>query len=304
MSVPSPASRSGKRIYVSVWDLFWALVSPILALYLRDVDILLRAEWGVVGIFWLTAAGSALLGFFAFRIHDGMTRYFSVHEAIDVAEAVLFAELLTCLILFAVTRLDGIPRSTPLIHGALLASGLIAVRLSVRILHDDDSEPLPYRLRRHGIILIGANRFASSFIRLLEAYAPQQQRVIAVLDESTAMVGRALSGVRILGAPHDLEAIITEYTIHGVSTERVVIAGEIDFLSPAALHEVERTCENRQIDLCFLPRMMGVTEWNSPTTAIAVEPAPAAPFPLPAFFRLKRWIDVIGSLTLLVLLLP
>src|SRR5215468_10360544 len=113
MNVPSPASRSGKRIYVSLWDLIWALASPIVALYLRDADVLYRAEWGVVGVYWLSAAGFALLGFFAFRIQDGMTRYFSVHEAIDVAEAVLFAQLMTCLVLFSLTRLDGIPRSMP-----------------------------------------------------------------------------------------------------------------------------------------------------------------------------------------------
>ena len=37
MRVHSPTSRSGSRIYLSIWDLFWALVSPILALYLRDI---------------------------------------------------------------------------------------------------------------------------------------------------------------------------------------------------------------------------------------------------------------------------
>jgi hypothetical protein len=37
--VHSPTSRSGSRIYLSIWDLFWALVSPILALHLRDVDL-------------------------------------------------------------------------------------------------------------------------------------------------------------------------------------------------------------------------------------------------------------------------
>jgi len=305
MSVPSPASRSGKRIYVSLWDLIWALASPIVALYLRDADVLYRAEWGVVGVYWLSAAGFALLGFFAFRIQDGMTRYFSVHEAIDVAEAVLFAQLMTCLVLFSLTRLDGIPRSMPVIHGFLLAAGLIAVRLLVRILHDDDTEPLPYHWRRERIILIGANRFASFFIRLLEAYAPQQQRITAVLDENAAMIGRAISGARILGTPQDLDAIITEFAIHGVETDRVVIAGEADFLSPAALREVERICKRRQIDLSFLPRMVGITEWTAPPNpAASFEPMPAPPFALPAFFRLKRWIDIAGSLALIVLLLP
>jgi hypothetical protein len=60
-----------------------------LALYLRDVDLQFDADWSAV--VWL---------------QEGMTRYFSVHEALDIAEAVLFAELMTFVVLFTLTRLD------------------------------------------------------------------------------------------------------------------------------------------------------------------------------------------------------
>ena len=53
-----------------------------------------------------------------------------------------------------------------------------------------------------------------------------------MLDENAAMVGRAISGVQVLGAPHELEAIISEFAVHGVGTDRIVIAGEANFLSP------------------------------------------------------------------------
>src|SRR5262245_25357274 len=263
----SPTSRRGSRIYLSIWDLFWALVSPILTLLLRDVDI--GADWSVVAYYWVLSAGFAILAFFAFRLQDGMTRYFSVHEALDIAEAVLFAELMTFAVLFTLTRLDGIPRSMPLIHGLLLAGGLLAARVFVRVVASEDNEPPEHRSRRERIIVIGANRFASSFIQLLNAYAPQQQRVIAVLDEHAAMIGRAISGVQVLGAPHELEAIVSEFAIHGIGTDRIVIAGEADFLSAPVLHEVERICKKRQIELSFLPRMIGLSE-RKPTTAPAV----------------------------------
>src|SRR5216110_1262374 len=259
--VHSPTSRSGSRIYLSIWDLFWALVSPILALYLRDVDV--NADWSVIASYWVLSAGFAILAFFAFRLQDGMTRYFSVHEALDIAEAVLFAELMTFAVLFTLTRLDGIPRSMPLIHGLLLAVGLLAARVFVRIVASEDNEPPEHQSRRERIILIGANRFASSFIQLLKAYAPQQRRVIAVLDEDAAMIGRALSGVQVLGAPHELEAIVGEFAIHGIGTDRIVIAGEADFLSAPVLHEIERFCKKRQIELTFLPRMIGLSERKS-----------------------------------------
>jgi lipopolysaccharide/colanic/teichoic acid biosynthesis glycosyltransferase len=302
--VHSPTSRSGSRIYLSIWDLFWALVSPILALYLRDIDIQSNADWSVLVYYWVLSAGFAIVAFFAFRLQDGMTRYFSVHEALDIAEAVLFAELMTFAVLFTLTRLDGIPRSMPLVHGLLLAGGLLAARVFVRIMASEDNEPPDYHWRRERIILIGANPFASSFIQLLKAYAPQQQRVIAVLDENAAMIGRAISGVQIFGAPHELEAIVSEFAIHGIGTDRIVIAGEADFLSPPVLHEVERICKKRQIELTFLPRMIGVSERKSTNAPAVVLVESKQSFAMPPIFRLKRWIDIVSSLTLIVLLFP
>ena len=308
MIVHSPTSRSRKRIYVSLWDLFWALVSPILALYLRDPEIIWRADWNVF-YYCLLASGFALLGFFAFRIQDGITRYFSVHEAIDIAEAVLFAELMTFAALFTLTRFDGIPRSIPLTHGLLLATGLIAARMVVRVVLGGEGAAVDYHSRPDRIIVIGANRFASSFIQLLKAYAPERQPVIAVLDQDTRMIGRAISGVKVWGVPHELETIVSEFAIHGVATDRVVIAGEADFLSPAVLSEVERICNKRQIALSFLPRMLGITEWgpsNAAESSQPIEGTPSFVLPLarPSFFRLKRCIDLIGSLGLIVLLFP
>jgi FlaA1/EpsC-like NDP-sugar epimerase len=67
----------------------------------------------------------SLLSFSAFRIEDGMTRYFSVHDALDVAKAVGVAALLTYVAIFTLTRLEGVPRSTPIIHALILAAGLV-----------------------------------------------------------------------------------------------------------------------------------------------------------------------------------
>ena len=289
-----------------MWDLCWALTSPGLALYLRDAQVLFNPDPTGLIYYWLFSAGFAILALFAFRLQDGMTRYFSVHEALDIAEAVLFAELMTFAALFTLTYLDGIPRSMPLIHGLLLAVGLLAARVFVRIVASEDDQPPDYQGRRERIVVIGANRFASSFIQLLRVYSPQHQPVIAVLDNDAAMIGRAISGVQVLGAPQELEAIVSEFAVHGIGTDRIVIAGEVDFLSQPVLHEVQRICQKRQIELTFLPRMIGVSE-RRPSNAPAIisqSVASSPSFAPPRFFRLKRWIDVVGSLVLIVLFFP
>ena len=304
MSIPSPTSRSGRRIYLSAWDLLWAVASPLLALYLHDSRNILSADWGVVGVYWIVSAGFAVLAFFAFRLQDGMTRYFSMHEAIDVAEAVLFSELMTFLALFTLTRLDGIPRSIPMVHGVLLLSGLLAARIFTRFsFAEDDATPI-YRSRQKRVIVIGANPLASSFIRMLEAFAASRQTVVAILDASPEMRGKAVSGVRVLGTPNELDAIISEFSVHGIDVDRIVIAGEAQILSSTVLQEIQRVCRKRQISFSFLPRMMGVTEESPEQIAVADRPAQQTFAAASSFFWLKRWIDVVGAFVLIVLLLP
>ena len=301
-----PTSRAGRKIYLSIWDLFWALTCPILALYIRDAEGLFeRGDLNAVLQYWGMSAGFALIAFFAFRLQDGMTRHFSLQEAIDVAEAVLFAQLLTCAVLFTWSRLDGIPRSAPLIHGLLLGAGLIAARIVVRIAVGGYETQPAYQDRRERVILIGSNRLASAFIQLLRAYAPQQEPVIAVLDDDANMIGRAIAGVQVLGAPDELDSIVTEFAVHGIKTDRVVIAGEVDFLRPAVLEEVQRICRSHHLTLSFLPQMLCLTEHKPTLAALAPSATPhMVHSETRPYFVFKRSIDVFASVALIVVLSP
>ena len=305
MRVPIPTSRSRKRIYLSLWDFFWATASPLLALYLRDPDVLFRDNWLPFVQYWALSAAFAVVAFYAFKIQDNITRYFSLHEAIDIVETVLFVELMTFMTLFTLNRFDGIPRSIPLAHGLLLAAGLLAMRILFRIIRQESNPTRAYRSRAERLILIGGNPAGSFFIHLLRACIPNRQHVIAVLDPSPAMIGRAVAGVQVVGHPQDLEAIIKEYAIHGVTTNRVVVAGEVDYLAPRVLQEIERICHRHRISLRFLPRMIGLTDQVQDVVAADAESELTQPaIPLPSYLRQKRLIDVVGALALLVLLSP
>src|SRR5262249_57085015 len=68
----------------------------------------------------------------------------------------------------------------------------------------------------------------------------------------------------------------------------------------------ERMGRRGKSEVTFLHRMIGLSE-RKPTTAPAVisKPVESAPtFALPPFFRLKRWIDIVSSLALMVLFFP
>jgi len=301
MVVPSPTSRRKRKVDVSLWDACWALASSVIALWMGNSLILAQHDWNATVIYCGLSTGFAVLAFLAFGLRSTVTQHFSAHQLLDIAEAVLFAELLTYGLLFTLTRLDGIARSIPMYHGLLLFGGLVAIRIATRV-GSSERRGSEYQLRRDRIIVIGANRLAASFISMVRAYAPNQQAVVAVLDEKSGAVGRSLSGVQVLGTPQELDAIVREFAVHGVHIDRVIFAGDTDLLSSAALHDVERVCKKRQLDVSYLPRMLGLTEQGAPGLEV-VATADAGPEQR-VFLRFKRFIDVLGSLALLILMLP
>src|SRR5713226_1772505 len=94
-----PASRGALRARVSVFDTIWAFASPLLALFFRDAYIL---SYDVVTalLYCVISAAFSLIAFLIFRLHDGMARYFSAHDALDVVKAVICAELMTSVVFF------------------------------------------------------------------------------------------------------------------------------------------------------------------------------------------------------------
>ena len=291
-----PASRGGLRARVSVFDTIWAFGSPLLALYFRDAYLL--SYDGVVSVllYCLISASFALLAFLMFRLHDGIARYFSAHDALDVVKAVICAELMTSLFFFTMTRLEGIPRSTPIIHALILAAGLITARIIARVV-DESGKPSNDKTAVGGenIIMVGATQLTSLYTKLLGACAPGQRRILAILDDRPQSIGRSMAGVRILATTEQIECIIEEFAVHGLQTDRVIVGGEPDVLSDAGLKEIQRVCNRRQIKLDFVPRLIGLDELQRKPVAATVESEviPYPNFALPRYFELR---PVIGLL--------
>ena len=205
--------------------------------------------------------GFALIAFLVFRLHDGISRYFSVHDALDVMKAAAFSQLMTTVVLFTFTRLDGIPRSTPIIQALILGTGLIAIRAIAQALHNSAKVTNGRNhVARENIIIIGATHLSSLYIKLLEACSPGQRRVIALLDDRPQLIGRSMSGIRILATPQYLKSVIEEFVVHGLPTNRVIISDKADLLIEGELEDIQRVCEQREIKLDFVAQLIGLGE--------------------------------------------
>jgi lipopolysaccharide/colanic/teichoic acid biosynthesis glycosyltransferase len=306
MRMRSPASRGSFRLRFAVFDVIWAAASPAIAIYFRDADLFFPPRLDVTLVYCLISFGFALGAFLLFRIRDGMADYFSVHDALDVAKAVVAAELLTILVLFTVTRLEGIPRSTPIIHALILAAGLVFARTLVRMLKTERREiALPASTAAEHIIMIGSTKLTSLYMKLVEAYSPRTRRVIAILDDNPQLIGRSVAGTRIMGPLLHLEPIIHEFADHGIHADRVVVGGDPEMLSVEQFDQIDRICAKYEIQLEFVPRLVGLSDLQDNPPAVAAKTAQeATSYNISRFFRVKRIIDLAVGLLLLVLLLP
>jgi lipopolysaccharide/colanic/teichoic acid biosynthesis glycosyltransferase len=307
MRMRPPTSRGSFTIRFSAFDVIWAFISPWLALWIRGARVLSLDDWPTAAFYCAIAFIASLVAFLVFRIRDGLTHLFSVDDALAVAKAVFLSEFITYLILFSVTRLDGIPRSTPLIHTLLLSAGLIGARAFVRMAHSErDVSPPARQLAAENIIAIGSNRLTALYIDLLRAYAPKHRRLIAVLDDSAQMIGRSVSGIRVLGPPAHLLSIIEEFREHGVRTDRIIVGGDSDFLTTEAMAEIEGICSEYEIRLDFVPRLVGLSALQEPVIQEQTErnDAKQIDFSPSRYFQVKRYIDFFLSSLLIVIFIP
>ena len=301
-----PTSRAFIRIRISTVDSLCAAAAPLLALYLSNALILASKDFSEVTLYCAVSLVFSIVAFLLFRVHDGMSRYFSVHDALDILKAAGFSQLLTTVALFTVTRLDGIPRSTPIYQALILAGGLVSIRAIIQARQNGSSATNGHNhVARENIIMIGATHLSSLYIKLLEAVSPGQRRIVALLDSRPQLVGRSMAGIRILALPHHLKSVIDEFDVHGIHTDRVIIGDETNSLAEDELKEIRAVCDRNEIKLDFVQQLIGLSE-----LPLAVQekserkPIPAPRFELPLYFRVRPFFDSFAALVLIVLLSP
>jgi lipopolysaccharide/colanic/teichoic acid biosynthesis glycosyltransferase len=265
----------------------------------------------IAGSYSLVSLGFSLVAFQVLGISDPIPRYISVSDLLDVAKVVLGGQLMTAIVLFTVTRLNGIPRSVPAIQALVLWTGLVAYRGLVKLNERRRRRAgQPRRAGSQDVIMIGLNDWSIVVMKFLKAQAPERWRVIALLDADTRWIGRSVNGVQVLGPPAHLEAVIEEFAMHGVCTQRVVVGGEAGGLSEEALAEIKGVCEQRNLDLVFMPRLpgYGTAEHAGHSAQGYSGRSPSSRFPhdfLPSpYLRVKRLIDALSAAILILWFLP
>lgn len=298
-----PSSRAYFRVRVSALDACFALLSPLLALWVRDALALSALSYSFF-LYWAGCTFFSLLAFAIFRLEHKGHRYFSVDDIFDIAKAVVLAELLTAATLFSFTRLDGIPRSALFIHALILATALVAART---IAHFEHAPKGAFReqLKTKHVVVIGSNYLSSAFIKWLETNEIEPKQVMAILDDREEVMGQKIAGIQVLGNPRQLNQTVVELNVHGVKVDEVIVSNGENQLAKPVVAELQRICRQREIELTFLPQLFHSTfrQVAEPNNDPA-ELQQAASFPISSYFQAKRALDFVFALLFTILLSP
>ena len=299
-----PSSGAYFRVRVSALDAGFALLSPLLALWIRDAPVLSAVSYSLY-LYWACCAIFSLLAFSFFRLEHKGLRYFSVNDIFDIAKAVVVAELLTAATLFSFTRLEGIPRSALFIHALILATTLVAARMTIAHFEHAQNGAIRHPSKTKYVVVIGSNYLSSAFIKWLETNEIEPKQVMAILDDRKEVMGKKISGVQVLGNPLQLTQTVEEFGVHGVKIDEVIVSDGENQLARPVLAELQRIGRQKEIELTFLPQLFHSTFRQA--TDSNTEPAElqqAVAFPISSYFEAKRALDFVFALLFTTLLSP
>ena len=308
LRLQSPSSHTRIWSRVAVLDVVWGGVSPAAAYLLRDGAFFRPTG---VALYCAISLLISVLIFQWFRTSSPISRFYSLRDARDLMMACVLIAALSAVATFVVTRLEEAPRSIPILHLMVLASGLLGSRLLLRLRDTHRTQRADATAKVEHVLIVEASRLAWFFSKMVEELAPGAYQIVAILDERPELKHRSLNGYPIIGTPMDLEKVIADYAMHGVYIDNVVLATQPDELSPVAWTEVRRVCQTLDIGLEILPERLISREVTRKAAVGSGAAVSEAIFTRLNDLRLnrpywtvKRVIDVTVALTVAILLLP
>lgn len=260
--------RNRYSLIAMLHDLGMAGASLWLAHYLRLGDQMMAFSghylWPASFGFVLTAG----LVFVASGLYRGLWRYASMQDLLTLTRAAALALLIFYSGLFLLLRLEGVPRSVPVIHWLLLVAMLGGPRFAYRWAKDrrlglDFTLAGPPKVP---VLLIGATDAAELFIRESHRNPQAPYHVVGLTDDDPARRGQQLHGVRIYGGSDVLPRIVAKLERKGRRPQRAVLAESRP--GGERVRELLKTCEKLGLPLSRLPQTLELQSGSGEGTEV------------------------------------
>jgi lipopolysaccharide/colanic/teichoic acid biosynthesis glycosyltransferase len=301
MTARTPTSNERMIRFIRSVDVASVFLAGPLAVALRDPSLFSGERLGSVVTYCLIGYAAGLLMVIAFRLGQNVCDHVSAREVRKVVTAAIAATTLTAAAVFFLDRLSYIPRSLPLIQLLVLGS----LMLGGRALATSRRELAGPRVINFALesrtLLVNANQFALSYLKMLDAFGVDRSNILAVLDRNPKLFGRALLGHEIIGPPSALARVVEEYKVHGINIDRALICDNRANPDDENWDKLQNDCKSLGISVEFLSDVLGFELCQ------AIEEEAAKKWPTDwskDYLLLKRTFDIALSLVLSIVLSP
>jgi len=260
-----------RALLAFVHDVLMAALSVVVSLYLRlggdIVDYKPRLTITYILSFTVIAASVFLLT----GLYRGIWRYASLPDLFNIARAVTLTVAVFLPVMFVITRLEALPRSTLLIDWFVLIALLGAPRLAYRLFKDRGLDHILERAKHPSVpvLLISAKDGADTFIREMTRDPRAVYRVVGVLADTPSRVGREIYRVPVLGTIDALEDVVERLDRRGRRPQKLIVTAQ-NFTGAQVRGLLERA-DALAIPLARLPRLTDFRR-NLDDAERAVEP--------------------------------
>lgn len=184
--------------------------------------------------------------FWFFGLYRGVWRYASVQDLLRILKSVAVGVFISVVVLFVATRLEGVPRSVPLLYAVLLVMVLSGPRLAYRWLKE-------HRVTLSSgqrVLIVGAGAAGEMLVRdmLREGghYLP-----VAFVDDKRRRIGQEIHGIPIVGSCDTIPAKARELAI-----EVIVLA--VPSARVAQRKRLIALCEETGLPFRTVPELEGL----------------------------------------------
>lgn len=183
----------------------------------------------------------------AFRyygLYRGVWRFASVPDLIRIVKATLVGMAFTAVVVFLLTRMEGVPRSVFPLYGLLLVTFLGSSRLLVRWSKD-------HRLYPGGgcrVLIVGAGKAGEMLVRDLLRDQDKLYDPVGFVDDSSRKQGWEIHGVRVLGTCGEIVAAAEQLDV-----DLIVLA--LPSATSSQMRRLVMLCEKTGVPFRTLPPM-------------------------------------------------
>lgn len=257
-----PSSKNTDSFKLVAFDVAAGYAAPGIALWMRDLWAPMNVSLTSIAVYTVAGTCFSAICFVLFRVANCLPRYFSLRDAVEIAKASTCAVTATAAFLFTLTRLEEIPRSIPAIHFLVLTTILIVGRL-IRCLASQCADlgaetEVPQGSERN-VIIVGAGRLASFYVRLLDSLVISNWRIAGILDDDPRLHGHSMFGHFIIGGTNEAAALLDDFAQHGIDISGFVICESDRDRARELRDRLKPLCVQRGLHTELLIEQLGIS---------------------------------------------